>query len=140
MLIFGVKMTLHTHKSHAAPPYKPCCSTGTLNSGPGSIDMAEFQSEQFFFVYLLILARACGIPVSWRSGGRLATTLVATINIIFSHSIFPSFWGPLVAILDFAGGGALQAVRCGIAGGERVPPSPLGWYCFMLPCLPVSKN
>ena len=56
---------------------------------------------------------------------------------------------PLVAILDFAGGAALQAVRhcrrcgiaggaalqavrrcrrCGVAGGERVPPSPLGWY------------
>ena len=28
------------------------------------------------------------------------------------------FWGPLAAILDFEGG----------AGGERVPPSPLGWY------------
>ena len=28
------------------------------------------------------------------------------------------FWGPLAAILDFAG----------IAGGERAPPSPLGWY------------
>jgi len=29
--------------------------------------------------------------------------------------------GPLAAILDFAGG-------AGGAGGERVPPSPLGWY------------
>ena len=42
------------------------------------------------------------------------------------------FWGPLAAILDFAGGAALQAVRhcrrCGVAGSERVPPSPLGWY------------
>ena len=28
------------------------------------------------------------------------------------------FWGPLAAILDFAG----------VAGGERVPPAPLGWY------------
>ena len=28
------------------------------------------------------------------------------------------FWGPLVAILGFAG----------VAGGERVPPSSLGWY------------
>ena len=29
---------------------------------------------------------------------------------------------------------ALQAVRrcrrCGVAGGERVPPAPLGWYCI----------
>ena len=30
------------------------------------------------------------------------------------------FWGPLVAILDFAG----------VADGERVPPAPLGWYYF----------
>ena len=28
------------------------------------------------------------------------------------------FWGPLLAILDFAG----------ITGGERLPPSLLGWY------------
>ena len=30
------------------------------------------------------------------------------------------------------GGEVLQAVRCcrwcGVAGGERVPPAPLGWY------------
>ena len=46
------------------------------------------------------------------------------------------------AILDFAGGVAcrqcgvagvagsvaLQAVQCGVAGGERLPPAPLGWY------------
>ena len=31
-----------------------------------------------------------------------------------------SFWGPLGAILDFAG----------VAGGERVPPAPLDWYCL----------
>ena len=30
------------------------------------------------------------------------------------------FWGRLVAIMDFAG----------VAGGERVLPSPLGWYFF----------
>ena len=28
-----------------------------------------------------LLARACGVPFGWRSGGRLATTLVATISI-----------------------------------------------------------
>ena len=29
------------------------------------------------------------------------------------------FWGPLEAIFDFA-------------GGERVPPSPLGWYLWVI--------
>ena len=33
------------------------------------------------------LARACGVPVGRRSGGRLATTLVDTINVIIFHSI-----------------------------------------------------
>ena len=30
------------------------------------------------------LAQVCGVPVDWRSGGRLATTLVATINVIIA--------------------------------------------------------
>ena len=34
-----------------------------------------------------LLARACDVPVGRRLGGRLATTLVATINIIIFHSI-----------------------------------------------------
>ena len=42
--------------------------------------------------------------------------------------LFPS----LSAILDKAGGEVLQALRCcrrcGVAGGERVPPAPLGRY------------
>ena len=38
-----------------------------------------------------VLARACGFPVGRCSGGRLATTLVATINvIIFSFLFFSS--------------------------------------------------
>ena len=32
----------------------------------------------------LQLARACGVPVGRRSGGRLATKLVATINVIIA--------------------------------------------------------
>merc|ERR1711954_369038 len=35
-----------------------------------------------------ILARACGIPVGWRSGGRLAMTLMATINVIIFFFFF----------------------------------------------------
>ena len=59
----------------------------------------------------LVLSRAVGAPVGRRSGGRLATTLVATINVIihFFSSIF-SILGPLAAIMVFAGGAVLQAV------------------------------
>ena len=36
-----------------------------------------------------LLARACGVSVGWRSGGRLATMLVATKNdILFSFLLF----------------------------------------------------
>ena len=39
------------------------------------------------------LARVCGVPVGRRSGGRQATTLVATINdILFSFGT--SVWRP----------------------------------------------
>ena len=34
------------------------------------------------------------------------------------------FWRPLAAILNFAG--------VAVAGGERVPLAPLGWYCICL--------
>ena len=34
------------------------------------------------------LARACGVPAGRRSGGRLATTLVATINVNISFPLF----------------------------------------------------
>ena len=39
-----------------------------------------------------ILARACGVPVCRRSGGRLATTLVATKNDIIFFSFSPRFF------------------------------------------------
>ena len=35
-----------------------------------------------------LLARGCGIPVGRRSGGRLATTLVAIINVIIFSFLF----------------------------------------------------
>ena len=35
------------------------------------------------------MARACGVPVGRRSGSRLATTLVATINVIIFFLFFP---------------------------------------------------
>ena len=48
--------------------------------------------EDLLNIYIL-LARACGVPVGRRSGGRLATTLVATINVvIFSFSFLFSFF------------------------------------------------
>ena len=42
-------------------------------------------------IVVVVLARAVGVPVSRRSGGRLATTLVATINVIISLIFFPIF-------------------------------------------------
>ena len=39
-----------------------------------------------------ILARACGVPVGRRSGGRLATTLVVTINVIIFFLFFLFFF------------------------------------------------
>ena len=43
-------------------------------------------------IVVVVLARAVGVPVSRRSGGRLATTLVATKNdIFFSLSFFLFF-------------------------------------------------
>ena len=48
-----------------------------VNDGNSGINLAAF------------LARACGGPLSRRSGGRLATTLVATKNDIIFFSFFP---------------------------------------------------
>ena len=36
----------------------------------------------------ILLARACSVPVGWRSGCRLATALVATKNYIFVKLYF----------------------------------------------------
>ena len=38
--------------------------------------------DEMWFIYTLddsFFAQACGVPVGWRSGGQLATTLVATL-------------------------------------------------------------
>ena len=42
----------------------------------------------FHFGVVFILARACGVPVGRRSGGRLAMTLVAINYIIFFLLVF----------------------------------------------------
>ena len=61
-----------------------------------------------------------------------ASVLVLLAGFLNSARLCRPFWGPLAAILDFVGSAALQAVRrcrrCGVAGGDRVPPLPLGWY------------
>ena len=41
-----------------------------------------------FLIMAKFLARACGLPVGRRSGGWLALTLVATINVIIFHFPF----------------------------------------------------
>ena len=58
-----------------------------------------------------------------RSGGQLATTLVAIINIlIYFFSIFHFFF----SVKTFSHFGFCRL--CGVAGSEQVPPAPLGWY------------
>ena len=48
-----------------------------------------------------ILAQVVGVPVDRRSGGWMATTIVATINIIifFLFSLFPRFFPPSFTFL-----------------------------------------
>ena len=69
-----------------------------------------------------LLARACGVPVGRRSGGRLAMTLVATNNVI----IFSTFFN--------------QKTFAGVAGGERVPPAALVWYFFYNSSILTTMN
>ena len=105
-----------------------------------------------------ILARACGAPFGRRLGCRLATALVATINGVLFHFFFLffpphfflrhdllerpkiwgrylsrprwSFWGPLAAILDFAGGAVLQAVsECRTQMTTLSTSFTLSWQC-----------
>ena len=52
---------------------------------------ADWQRRQWPLkttLFSFFLARACGVPVGRRSGGRLATTLVATKNDIILFSFF----------------------------------------------------
>ena len=57
-----------------------------------SMKVCKFTSMQNKYanmqVFKQILARVCGVPVGWRSGGRLASTLVATINVIIFSFFF----------------------------------------------------
>ena len=111
------------------------------------------------------LAWAVNNPVSRRSSGRLATTLVATKNIfIFFFARFPPFFSSSVAAFFHRRTARIKKLiysqkltgapknlgvdtipdpvsyfeahsghlglcrRCSIAGSERVPLAPLGWY------------
>ena len=44
-------------------------------------DVSGLLFSTFFFIFNFFVAQAAGIPVDQRSGGRLATTLVATKDI-----------------------------------------------------------
>ena len=91
------------------------------------------------------------VAVSCRSGSKLATTLV---DCYFQHSFLFLFsqkkcsdqkliWQKF-SERQIIQGQTPSAIlgppsvhfgfprRCGIAGGERVPPSPLGWYTFYM--------
>ena len=94
------------------------------------------------------LAQAVSVPVGRHSGSKLATPLVATISNVINFSCFSSFphfyvssvvyfsqksrdrepFRTSLAILMPTRGHFGFCRGCGIAGGERVPPSPLGWY------------
>ena len=64
-----------------------------------------------------------GIAVSRRSGSRLATTLVDR----YFHLFFSCF-SFLFSVVYFSQRSGHLSAPCGIAGIERVPPAPLGWY------------
>ena len=51
----------------------------------------NMNSYVLIFTFItFILAQACGVPVGRRLGGRLAMTLVVTINVIIFHYFFSS--------------------------------------------------
>ena len=63
-----------------------------LSKDGGYIEERERVRSQGLF---WILAQACVIPVGWRSGSRLTTTLVASkIDILFSFFSFFLFSSP----------------------------------------------
>ena len=54
-------------------------------------DVSGLLFSTFIFIFNFFVAQAAGVPVDQRSGGRLATTLVATKNIFiffFSKNLF----------------------------------------------------
>ena len=111
--------------------------------------LADCYFHHSFSISNFSLARAVGIPVIPRSVGPLATMLVAIKNIfIFFFSQFfkkaclakvdrsahnsrgrhlsrphRPFWDPLGSHFGFFG-----VAVFGVAGGEQVPPAPLGSY------------
>ena len=78
-------------------------------------------SHQYYFRFLRF-SFSSTITFSHRRRARIKKLIQQKLtgapkNLLLSRSRRP-FWGPLAAILDFAG----------VAGGQRAPPSPLGWY------------
>ena len=66
-----------------------------------------------------------------------ASTPGATRLVFPVYFSLPSSTFLTKGVLESGGAAAaLQAVRCcrgrGVAGGERVPPSPLGWYLILI--------
>ena len=119
------------------------------NSEEGNYENATVILKKVEKANFIILTWAVGVPGGRRSGGPLATTLVATTNIIFflspsqpfliegvlgSKNIFSEIWPEHPKIFPnpvghFSGpkqpSWILQVVR--VSGGERVPLLPLGW-------------
>ena len=98
--------------------------------------------QLIIYTYLISLARACGVPaVGGRcSGGRLLAMMQWPLfSSDFSSFFFPFFFTFPDPVHHFGAPwrpfSILQAVRrcrrCCVAGGQRAPPSPLGWYLFL---------
>ena len=70
----------------------PCF--GQISKSPNKIDLSLGEARMVLNPnkipnpYASQLARACGVPVGRCSGGRLAITLVATINVIIFFFFF----------------------------------------------------
>ena len=133
------------------------CNSTTIKSRH-KIDCAHHHHRNSMSAIFHLLAWVVGIPVGLRSGCRLATTLVATINdiifflsfvsvVYFSHrrsawikklickswrkAQKPKGWQLLQTTSAIVGppSGHFGFCRlCSVAGSERLSPALLGWF------------
>ena len=66
--------------------------------------VAIYYNGKAAWIQYLFLARACGVPVGRRSGGRLVMTLVATINVIILFLFSFLFFFFLFSVIYFSQG------------------------------------
>ena len=95
-----IKITSYIHITNGEDliPPNPFCLLNTLMAD-GVLERINLLNT--YCSKQLLLARACSIPVGRLSGGRLATTLVATKNDIVFSFFFFSFLFPSSTFLPF---------------------------------------